>query len=69
MLQRAAEALGGMDEVGRYLGVSDVRLRIWMRGLIAPPDEVFLRLVDLISDGPPPDRLFFRHDPKRRRVP
>lgn len=69
MLQRAAETLGGTEEVGRYLDVSEIRVRIWMRGLIAPPDEVFLKLVDLISDGPPPDRLSFRLDPKRRRVP
>lgn len=52
LLQKAAEKLGGMDEVARYLGISDVRLRIWMRGLIAPPDEIFLKLVDLISEGP-----------------
>lgn len=69
MLQRAAETLGGTDEVGRYLGVPEVRVRIWMRGLIAPPDDVFLKLVDLISDGPPADRLFFGHHPKRGRVP
>lgn len=69
MLQRAAETLGGTDEVGRYLGVPEVRVRIWMRGLVSPPADVFLKLVDLISDGPPPDRLSFRDDPKRRRVP
>jgi hypothetical protein len=53
MLQRAVEILGGTDELAAYLGVSPARLRIWMRGIFAPPDDIFLRLVDLISDPPP----------------
>lgn len=53
MLQRAADKLGGMDELARYLGVAPVSVRVWMRGLISPPDEVFLRLVDLLEEPPP----------------
>lgn len=56
LLQRAVELLGGIDQVGRYLGVSEARVRIWQRGIIDPPEDIFLKLVDLISDGrPPPD--------------
>lgn len=53
LLQRAAEKLGGVDEVAHYLEVPDVRIRIWMRGIISPSDEVFLRLVDLLQEAPP----------------
>jgi hypothetical protein len=53
MLQRAAEKLGGPEELARYLGASETRLRIWQRGLVAPPDEVFLLLVDLLQEPPP----------------
>jgi hypothetical protein len=60
MLERAVEILGGTREVADYLGVSPARLRMWTRGMFGLPDEVFLRLVDLISDPPPPAR-----DPRR----
>lgn len=53
MLQRAVEILGGPDELAAYLGVSPARLRIWRRGLFALPDDMFLRLVDLLSEPPP----------------
>ena len=53
MLQRAAEILGGEDQLTAYLGVTRERLRIWSRSRFPLPDEVFLKLVDLISDPPP----------------
>ena len=53
LLQRAAEKLGGADPLARYLGVPPVRVRVWQRGLIAPPDDVFLKLVDLLEEPPP----------------
>ena len=62
MLERAADALGGFDEVARYLAVSEVRLRFWMRGGVAPPDDVFLKLVDLLSE-PPGARAATRRGP------
>ena len=53
LLQRAEELLGGPAEVADYLGVSLAHERIWRRGLFSPPSEVFLKLVDLLSDRPP----------------
>ena len=58
MLERAAEILGGAEQVAAYLGVSPAHVRIWMRGMFSPPADVFLRLVDLLSEqtgegGPP----------------
>ena len=56
MLQRAADKLGGLNELASYLGVAPVSVRVWMRGFISPPDEIFLRLVDLLEEPPPPAR-------------
>jgi hypothetical protein len=53
LLGRAVEILGGEEEAARYLGVSRAHLRIWMRGLLSPPGDVFLKLVDLLSERPP----------------
>ena len=57
MLERAEEILGGPDEVAAYLRVPRVHLRIWMRGMFSPPTDVFLKLVDLISEENPAARL------------
>jgi hypothetical protein len=67
LLQRAVEKLGGLAEAARYLGVPEVRLRIWMRGLLAPPDDVFLRLVDLLLETPPPRTDFPVHSASSSR--
>jgi hypothetical protein len=55
LLQRAAETLGGAEELARYLAVPPLRVRVWLRGLIAPPDDVFLRLIDLLRPELPTD--------------
>jgi hypothetical protein len=56
MLQRAADKLGGVNPLASYLGIAPVSVRVWMRGFISPPDEIFLRLVDLLQESPPPPR-------------
>jgi hypothetical protein len=60
LLQFAALKLGGTEELARYLQVPEVRLRVWQGGRIAPPDDIFLKLVDLLQEPPPqaprPDR-------------
>ena len=65
MLERAAGILGGPGEVADYLHVAPAWVRIWMRGVCAPPDDVFLRLVDLLSAPPPPPDD--RHGGKRSK--
>ena len=60
MLERAADRLGGMDDLARYLDASPILLRVWLRGLASPPDEVFLKLVDLLQEPPPGPRLSAR---------
>lgn len=53
MLQRAVHKLGGTAELAHYLDVPEVRVRVWLHGLMPLPDDVFLRLVDLLEDPPP----------------
>lgn len=53
MLERANDLLGSEAAVSAYLGVSVARLRVWMNGRISPPDDVFLKLVDLVNEPPP----------------
>jgi hypothetical protein len=67
LLQRAVEKLGGIEEAARYLGVPEVRMRIWMRGLLALPDDLFLRLVDLLLEPPPPRTDFPVHSASSSR--
>jgi len=50
LLERAAEILGGREQLRRYLDVTAVQLGLWMQGHSKPPDSVFLRIADLLSD-------------------
>jgi hypothetical protein len=54
-LNRAAEILGGTDRLREYLRVPASHLALWLAGSEKPPLDVFLRAVDLISEGPPPE--------------
>jgi hypothetical protein len=50
-LQRAAELVGGERALARYLHVPLPDLYAWMRpGAESPPNQVFLRAVDLVLD-------------------
>ncbi|HEY2337227.1 MAG TPA: GAF domain-containing protein [Burkholderiales bacterium] len=55
-LQRAAEILGGKDQLREYLRVPASHLTLWLSGAEKPPLDVFLRVVDLLSDGLPGDK-------------
>jgi hypothetical protein len=49
-LARAAEILGGTDELCAYLEASTFQLELWMQGRATPPDAVFLRVADLLNE-------------------
>ena len=51
LLQRASEILGGTEKLESFLNVSETRLRIWERGIAPLPDDVFLKLVDVVLTG------------------
>ena len=52
LFQRALEQAGSVDALAAYLGVSRVRLKSWLGGQSIPSDQMFLKLVDLLSDRP-----------------
>lgn len=66
-LQRAAEIVGGEQELALRLKVTPSHLALWLNGVEKPPGAIFLRAVDLVmehelaklaarareSDGPP----------------
>ncbi len=47
---RAAQLLGGVERLRAHLGVGMVQLDFWLRGQAKPPDAVFLKVVDLLSE-------------------
>ena len=66
-LIKAAELLGGRDELARELHVPAAEIEKWVAGDAKPPREIFLRIVDIILDEtgpgsaddssePPPER-------------
>jgi hypothetical protein len=66
-LLKAAELLGGRDELAQVLQVPAAEIEKWIADDGKPPREVFLRVVDIILDetsaggtddtsGPLPDR-------------
>jgi DNA-binding transcriptional regulator YdaS (Cro superfamily) len=64
-LRRAAEIVGGQQELARRLGVFPSQLLPWLAGTSTPSTEVFLKAVDIVGDYdiqqlsppvvPPPD--------------
>ena len=50
VLQRGAEALGGVEQLRASLDVPLTQLDSWMRGRSRPPDAVFLKLADALAD-------------------
>jgi hypothetical protein len=49
-MRRAAQALGSVEALRAHLQVSMSQLCGWMEGESRPPDAVFLKVVDLLSD-------------------
>ena len=49
-LQRAAELLGGIQELCAYLQVPAGELERWIENTDVPPSGIFLRVVDLIVE-------------------
>jgi hypothetical protein len=49
-LQRAAEIVGGEEQLALKLGVTPSHLALWIKGFADPPLDVFLRAVDLVAE-------------------
>ena len=53
-LHRACEMLGGLDALGRHLGVPAAKVERWIGGVEEPPIHVFLAAVDIVLLGVEP---------------
>lgn len=49
-LKRAAELVGGQEALARRLEVAPRHLALWIKGMVSPPGEVFLRAADIVSE-------------------
>ena len=49
-LRRAAQGLGSVEALRAHLKVSMSQLHSWMEGETRPPEEVFLKVVDLLAE-------------------
>lgn len=49
-VRRAAELLGGYEQLGDRLGIDPRALEQWSKGIGAPGDYLFLKIVDIIED-------------------
>lgn len=49
-LQRAAEIMGGEQQLALHLRVTPSHLALWLEGKESPPDHIFLKAVDLVTD-------------------
>lgn len=50
--RRAIDALGGIEELARALGVTVAEIDSWLRGRVAPPPGIFLKAIDIVAQGP-----------------
>jgi hypothetical protein len=49
-LRRAAQIVGGEQQLAIQLRVTPSHLALWLRGVEPTPSHVFLRAVDVVSD-------------------
>lgn len=50
-LQRAAEIVGGEQQLALRLKVTPSHLALWIQGIEQPPGDIFLQAVDLVLDN------------------
>ena len=49
-LKRAAEIVGSEEALARRLQVIPHHLDLWIRGILSPPDDVFLKAADIVGE-------------------
>ena len=49
-LKRAAELIGSEEALARHLNVVPSHVELWIRGVVSPPGDVFLRAADIVSE-------------------
>ena len=49
-LTRAAELVGGAEALALRLKVTPSHLALWLKGMVSPPSDVFLKAADIVSE-------------------
>lgn len=49
-LKRAAEIVGGEQQLALHLKVTPSHLALWLQEIETPPDYIFLKAVDLVTE-------------------
>lgn len=62
VVRRAAEIVGGIEQLAKRLGVSQARVWNWLDGTESPSQDSFLRAVDIVLEHDLPK------DPGGRKV-
>jgi DNA-binding transcriptional regulator YdaS (Cro superfamily) len=60
-LKRAAEIIGGEEELARRLKVTPAHLKLWMSGFASPPGDVFLQAADVVSEHELQQMIVVKH--------
>ena len=55
-LRRAAQLLGGTEQLAQHLAVQPSQLALWMGGAEATPPDIFLKAVDLLAEHDDPTK-------------
>lgn len=58
-LRRAVEVVGSPEALAEALDVSPEMISTWLLGQQAPPNDAYMRALDLVSQGP-------HHNPSRK---
>lgn len=58
-LRRAVEVVGSPEALAEALDVSPEMISAWLLGQQAPPNDAYMRALDLVSQGP-------HHNPSRK---
>jgi DNA-binding transcriptional regulator YdaS (Cro superfamily) len=51
-LKRAASIAGSEEKLAQVLGCELAELRLWLSGEAPTPPQVYLRALDIVSNGP-----------------
>lgn len=49
-VERAAELLGGPEQLAARLGLSTGMVRAWIAGAVSPPDSHLLQVLDILGE-------------------
>jgi DNA-binding transcriptional regulator YdaS (Cro superfamily) len=55
-LRRAAQVLGGTEQLARHLAVKPSQLALWMGDAEPTPPDIFLKAVDLLAEHDDPGK-------------